>query len=345
MPATVLPDNFTPDDTLTAELWSALADRDVPAASAALDGRPDAVHERAAQPPTRFSGPPAPYKTNTPLTYAAVRRGQADMLGMLLGRGADVNALGYNENKGIAPAIVLAGWEGDVDMLRVLLEAGADPNLPASNESALYAAIEHTAADAPTPNKVSVLLDGGARHDIFTAAMVGDVEAVREQVDACPGLLSQRSPKRGRTPLEEAAEHGQQAAAEALILLGAEVTLHAAARLGMAHALQRLLAGDPRAVEVQDDSGMTLLVAATMHSRLEAMGVLLAAGADPNAAARWGYRALPRAVGLGDVAATELLLSAGADPDLPGRLGKLPVDRITVSDPAVAGQLRALLSG
>ncbi len=326
MPATVLPDRFTPDDTLTADVWAALVDTNVPAVVAALDRRPDAVHERAAELPSRYSGPPAPYKTNTPLTYAAARRGgPADMLSMLLGHGADVNALGYNENKGIAPAIVLAAWEGDVDMLRVLLEAGADPNLPASNESALYAAIEHTAEDAPTPNKVSVLLDGGARHDIFTAAMVGDVEAVREQVDACPALLSRRSPKRGRTPLEEAAHAGQQPAAEALILLGAEVTLHAAARLGMTHPLQRLLARDPSG-EVQDDSGMTLLVAATTFSRLETMGVLLA-------------------VGLADVAATELLLSAGADADLPGRLGDLPVERITTSDAGVARELRALLAG
>ena len=209
------PDHPSTDMTATPALWTALDANEVQRARAILDARPEAVHERA---PDAHAAPRASYGTNTPLTHIAVRPGRVEMMTMLIDCGADVNALGYNENKGIAPAIVLAAWEGDVDMLRVLLEAGADPNVAGSAENALYTAIEHTSADAPAPNKVSVLLDNGARHDIFTAAMVGDVEMARAHAAAYPPLLGRRSLKRNRTPLEEAAHYGQDDVATALIV-------------------------------------------------------------------------------------------------------------------------------
>jgi ankyrin repeat protein len=191
------------------------------------------------------------------------------MMTMLLDCGADVNALGYNENKGIAPAIVLAAWEGDVDMLRVLLEAGADPNVAGSAESALYTAIEHTSADAPAPNKVSVLLDNGARHDIFTAAMVGDVEMARAHAAAYPPLLGRRSLKRNRTPLEEAAHYGQDDVATALMELGSQVSTHAAAALGLTEALRATMDADAPQVDARDDSRDTPLMAACTHGWIE----------------------------------------------------------------------------
>jgi ankyrin repeat protein len=102
--------------------------------------------------------------SNTALHTAAVL-GRAELARVLLEHGADPNDIGYEGNKGLTPPLVLAAWEGNFDTLRILLDFGADPNLPASAETALYTAAEHGALD-----KVDLLLERGARHDIFTAA-------------------------------------------------------------------------------------------------------------------------------------------------------------------------------
>ena len=324
----------------TPDLWAALSANDVQRARALLDARPQAVHERTSD---GYAGPPAPHCTNTPLTHIATHAGHADMMAMLIDRGADVDAIGYNENKGIAPAIVLAAWEGDVDMLRVLLKAGADPNLAGSAETALYTAIEHTPADAPAPNKVSVLLDNGARHDVFTAAMAGDIDLARAHAAACPPLLARRSLKRDRTPLEEAAHHGHEDVASAFIELGSAVSAHAAAALGLTDVLRGIVDDDASQLNARDDSQDTPLMAACTHGRVETARTLLVAGADPNAENRWSETALTRVVAASDIPIVELLLSAGAAPLKAGRGGTLPVDHIGAPDATLTRRLRALL--
>ena len=141
--------------------------------------------------------------TNTALHSATVN-GQTELVELLLRYGADTNAIGYEANKGLTPPVVLAAWEGSLETLRVLLENGADPNVSASAETALYTAAEHDSSD-----KVDLLLSHGARHDIFTATIVGDVELVKRMLSAYPPLHEARSVKRGRTPREEAEHHNR----------------------------------------------------------------------------------------------------------------------------------------
>ena len=141
--------------------------------------------------------------TNTALHTASVN-GRTDLTSLLIRYGTDINAIGYEANKGLTPAVVLAAWEGSLETLRVLLENGADPNNPASAETALYTAAEHHSFD-----KVELLLAHGARHDIFTAAITGNAELVERMLVAYPPLQEARSEKRGRTPREEAEHHGQ----------------------------------------------------------------------------------------------------------------------------------------
>ena len=138
----------------------------------------------------------APEQTSRAVHLAAY--GHAGLLRLLIEHGADVDALGYEGNHGWAPPLVLACWEGTVETVRLLLEAGADPNLPSRpGGSALHAAINHYDAE-----KIELLLAHGARHDLYSAAAVGDLEEVERQLAAGDGLLDRRDDLRGRTPLE-----------------------------------------------------------------------------------------------------------------------------------------------
>lgn len=184
--------------------WTAVADDDIDCVKTLLDQHPELVRERyfgVAWKPEPVEGVQF---TNTALHTTAVNS-QVELAKLLIENGADVDAIGYEENKGLTPPIVLAAWEGSVEMLRLLLDAGADPNLAASAETALYCATEHDAAA-----KVELLLERDARHDVFTAAILGEVELVKQFVTAYPPLIHARSLKRNRTAREEAQHFGQE---------------------------------------------------------------------------------------------------------------------------------------
>ena len=187
----------------TKQFWAAVADDDVPSVKTLLDRHPELVRERyfgVAWKPEPVEG----LQFGNTALHTAVVNSRVELAKLLIENGADIDAIGYEENKGLTPPIVLAAWEGSIEMLRLLLDAGADANLAASAETALYCAAEHKAAA-----KVELLLSRGARHDIFTAAILGEVELVRRFVTAYPPLLHARSLKRNRTAKEEA-QHFEQ---------------------------------------------------------------------------------------------------------------------------------------
>jgi ankyrin repeat protein len=224
-------------DGMTA-YFEAVRANDVERVREILEAEPALVHQRIADLFAEVWAPadPGDRQSNTALHWAAVKGWRnaalAPLAQILIDYGADVDAMGYNGNKGVAPTVVLAAWEGDLDVLRVLLDNGADPNRPASAESALYCAIEHTDPDASEPNKVSLLLEHGAEHDVFTAAMTGRTDLVEELLDEYDPLIERRSLKRDRTPLEEAVQYGRWETAERLVDRGAVVSIQAAAALG-----------------------------------------------------------------------------------------------------------------
>jgi len=100
-----------------------------------------------------------PYESRrSPALHYAVFHGLYDMTKLLLKFGANVNALGYENNHEMTPAVVLAAWEGGNDILKLLLENGADPNMKSSNNvSALSTAKKHN-----KPETVEMLLKYGA---------------------------------------------------------------------------------------------------------------------------------------------------------------------------------------
>ena len=192
------------------KFWHAVDDDDMARVKQLVEQSPELVRKRyfgVAWKPEEIEGFEF---SNTALHTAAVNS-RVPLAKLLIKFGADINAIGYEENKGLTPPIVLAAWEGSLEMLRLLLDAGADLNCPASAETALYCAAEHKAMD-----KVKLLLERGARHDIFTAAILGEVNLVKHFATAYPPLLQARSQKRNRTVLEEAQHFGQQSVVQLL---------------------------------------------------------------------------------------------------------------------------------
>ena len=197
------------------EFWNVVRENDWVGLEKLLDQYPDWVDARitgSAWNPGHIYNPQSKSQvvppddfpfSNTALHVASVN-GRPELVRVLIEHGADVNAIGFEENKGLTPAIVLAAWEGCLDTMRQLINGGADLNLAASAETALYTAAEHGDAE-----KVKLLVEHGARHDIFTAAIVGDRERVQKFLLASPVLREARSLKRGRTPAEEAEHHRQ----------------------------------------------------------------------------------------------------------------------------------------
>jgi hypothetical protein len=200
---------------LIPQYWEAVQGDDLRALRILLEQHPDLVHQRIkgeSWAPGRIHDPdakgqvPAPQDypfTNTAVHFAAVNS-KVELMKLLIEFGADLNAVGYEANKGLTPPIVLAAWEGSLETMRLLLEAGADPNLPASAENALYCAAEHKA-----PAKAALLEAFGARHDVFTAALTGRTWFVERELRAYEPLAERRSLKRHRTPDEEAT-YGQK---------------------------------------------------------------------------------------------------------------------------------------
>ena len=275
----------------------------------------------------------APDQTSRAVHLAAY--GHAGLLRLLIAHGADVDALGYEGNHGWAPPLVLACWEGTVETVRLLLEAGADPNLPARpGGSALHAAINHYDAE-----KIELLLRHGARHDLYSAVAVGDLEEVERQLAAGDGLLDRRDDLRGRTPLEWAVFNGREKVAEYLLEAGAETSPQIFVGLGKLDEVRQLAQSDPEFVNRPLPPEREPPLIHALRSRdLEMVKLLLRLGADP-ASGGWepgadaeshgrdgipltfwrGQSPLARA---GDPAFAEILIEAGADVNgefIPGR--------------------------
>ena len=144
------------------------------------------------------------YTYETKGVHVCSLSGREQLLEILLRHKPNLDAITFEENKGLTTPLVLSAWEGSSASCQMLLDAGANPNTWASAESPLYTAAEHHAWD-----KVDMLVDYGAKHDIFTACICGRLEIVEAEIKAYRPLLAKASIKRNRTPLEEAMEHQQ----------------------------------------------------------------------------------------------------------------------------------------
>ncbi len=230
--------------------------------------------------------------------------GHANLLRLLIEYGADVDAYGYEGNHQWSPPLVLACWEGSRETVQILLEAGANPNLPAIHGgSPLHSTINHW-----EQWKIDILLSYGAKHDQFSAAVVGDVEELKQQFGEFAknrqrfpdynGFINRRDIYRNRTALEWAAFRRQEEAAEYLIEVGEEITPQVAVCLGMLDKIKEFIEADREFVNnrLGADWPDPPLVWAVRSGQVGVLKYLLSVGADPNGRGAWDQMALPLAV-------------------------------------------------
>ena len=234
---------------------------------------------------------------------------------LLLERGADVDAIGWDDNNGLCTPIVLATWEGGPEMMRVLLEHGADVT-GGQGAAALTTAANHGRLD-----RYELLEAYGAPVTPWSLIQAGLGERVMHLVERAPGLLSARSDQ-GYTLLQAAAaradrmrgsvESGRQII-HSLVRRGATMDVYAAAAMDDVASLTALLDAEPDAVHARLPDGASPVCFAAMSGSHGALEALLDAGADPDAP--WDSKtALHEAARLDDTIACRLLLEHGAKP-------------------------------
>lgn len=184
---------------------------------------------------------------------AAARAGHLTAVKLLLEHGADPNAREAGDN---TCPLHWAAAQGHPETVRALLDAGGDVH-GIGDVHELDVIGWATVYGAPgSPELVALLVERGARHHIFSAMSVGDLDLIRKLVEEDPAALDRRMSRfeQGQTPLHFAISRKRYDILDLLIELGADL-------------------------EAEDRNGRTALAAAMLGGDREAMSRLQAAGA------------------------------------------------------------------
>lgn len=226
----------------SARFFEACAQGDTEALHGLLANDPDLAHARNA---------------GTTGLHAAATRGHVDAVRLLLQHGADPNARDAGDNA--CPLHFAAGY-GHAETVRALLDAGGDVHGTGDVHEAEVIGWA-TALGSPSDVRWEVLpllLEHGARHHIFSAIAVGDLDLIRNLAEENPEALDRRMSRfeQGQTPLHFAINRNRYDILDLLIDLGADL-------------------------EAADRNGQAALAAAMLRGDREAMSRLHAAGAKP----------------------------------------------------------------
>lgn len=292
-------------DSTTAELVASLRGAagkgDLARLAALLDGHPELINERGGE------------GVRTALHQAVFGNSEAAVR-LLLERGANPNIRCEGDN---ACPLHFAVEKNRVPIIHLLVEHGADTigegdyhELGVIGWATAWPHIQ------PDPETVAYLLAHGARHNIFSAVSMGDLEAVRDLTSRQPGDLERRMngermrpmplhlavikrqapvvelllelganveclDEAGFTPLDHAALLGESGIVAMLLEAGAQLRLPAAAALGRDADVARLLRRDPGALQPEGRWGR-LIIRASEYGSAEIVETLLRFGASVN---------------------------------------------------------------
>ena len=226
--------------------------------------------------------------------HAAIADGDAKEVRRLID--ADPGLVNVGNEHGASPLHHAVG-RGEYALVALLLDRGADVHAVVSSArglggsfwtdlQAIDLAIWH--GRPRDEHMIKLLLVHGATRDLTVAAALGDIDHVRQMLDAEPARIRETRPS-GRRPLSAAIEAGYDAIARLLIERGADPNwgeptapkgraLQAAAGAGHRGLVELLLAHGADPNSSVDSSGNAVFAAATPEIR----ALLVARGGTPD---------------------------------------------------------------
>jgi len=161
---------------------------------------------------------------------------------------------------------------------------------------------------------------------LFDAIKGGRVDDVRQLIEQTPSLKEARDAS-GASPVLVAAYNMKPDVVNALLQLGAPVDIFEASVLGKVDRIQEILKTSPARVTEHAPDGFTPVALAAFFGQPAAVKVLIAAGADVNAAAKNPLKvaALHAAVAGGKLEIVKTVLDAGADANAQQQAGFRPI--------------------
>lgn len=222
---------------------------------------------------------PAPRVTHTPLSLA-VWTGNMKIARLLIETGAEVNKKG---NSGLTP-LFTAVYVGNPAIAKLLVENGADVNHKAYRRlTPLHWTVYW---EKSRPELIRLLLENGAETDPITEFKNTPLHlAASHGYTECAALLLEKGASTeagnfwGATPVGIA----RKGAVDLLL------SLHRAAAADDPDRVESILEKYPQLLKARDGEGKTPLHYAAENNSVKAAGILIARGADVNAAGRFKH--------------------------------------------------------